>query len=93
VIDKKVLVECGENRCRDRGETLVCEIEERLYTKYWEHKFSAYAFAEAMERAVRRASRAAFLGATQSIGLSRRNDQLARFRMGAQLSYCLNGVR
>jgi hypothetical protein len=33
---------------------LVCEIEEHLYTKYWEHKFSAYAFAEAMERAVRR---------------------------------------
>jgi hypothetical protein len=25
-----------------------------LYTKYWEHKFSAYAFAEAMERAVLR---------------------------------------
>jgi len=24
------------------------------YTKYWEHKFSAYAFAEAMERAVKR---------------------------------------
>jgi hypothetical protein len=37
-----------------QGELLVCEIEEHLYTKYWEHKFSAYAFAEAMERAVRR---------------------------------------
>jgi hypothetical protein len=36
------------------GQLLVCEIEEHLYTKYWEHKFSAYAFAEAMERAVRR---------------------------------------
>jgi hypothetical protein len=36
------------------GERLVCEIQEHLYTKYWEHKFSAYAFAEAMERAVRR---------------------------------------
>lgn len=36
------------------GKQLVCEIEEHLYTKYWEHKFSAYAFAEAMERAVRR---------------------------------------
>lgn len=36
------------------GNTLVCEIQEHLYTKYWEHKFSAYAFAEAMERAVRR---------------------------------------
>lgn len=35
-------------------ELLVCEIQEHLYTKYWEHKFSAYAFAEAMERAVRR---------------------------------------
>lgn len=36
------------------GESIVCEIEEHLYTKYWEHKFSAYAFAEAMERAVTR---------------------------------------
>jgi hypothetical protein len=36
------------------GDNLVCEIQEHLYTKYWEHKFSAYAFAEAMERAVRR---------------------------------------
>jgi hypothetical protein len=35
-------------------QVLVCEIEEHLYTKFWEHKFSAYAFAEAMERAVRR---------------------------------------
>lgn len=35
------------------GEILVCEIQEHLYTKYWEHKFSAYAFAEAMERAIR----------------------------------------
>jgi len=39
---------------RREGEILLCEIEEHLYTKYWEHKFSAYAFAEAMERAVRR---------------------------------------
>ena len=36
------------------GEVLVCEIQEHLYTKYWQHKFSSYAFAEAMERAVRR---------------------------------------
>ena len=36
------------------GEILTCEIQEHLYTKYWEHKFSAYAFAEAMERAVLR---------------------------------------
>jgi hypothetical protein len=35
-------------------EVLICEIQEHLYTKYWEHKFSAYAFAEAMERAARR---------------------------------------
>jgi hypothetical protein len=34
------------------GTSFVCEIQEHLYTKYWEHKFSAYAFAEAMERAV-----------------------------------------
>lgn len=36
------------------GGVLICSIEEHLYTKYWEHKFSAYAFAEAMERAIRR---------------------------------------
>lgn len=36
------------------GDTLICHIQEHLYTKFWEHKFSAYAFAEAMERAVRR---------------------------------------
>ncbi len=36
------------------GQLLVCEIQEHLYTKYWEHKFSAYAFAEAMERAILR---------------------------------------
>lgn len=36
------------------GDSLLCEIQEHLYTKFWEHKFSAYAFAEAMERAVRR---------------------------------------
>ena len=36
------------------GEFLICEIQEHLYTKFWEHKFSAYAFSEAMERAVRR---------------------------------------
>jgi hypothetical protein len=38
------------------AERLVCVIEEHLYTKYWEHRFSAYAFAEAMERAVVRLS-------------------------------------
>ena len=32
----------------------MCEIQEHLYTKFWEHKFSAYAFGEAMKRAVRR---------------------------------------
>jgi len=36
------------------AELLICEIEEHFYTKYWEHKFSAYAFAEAMEHAVLR---------------------------------------
>lgn len=35
-----------------QGDIFICDIEEHLYTKYWEHKFSAYAFAEAMERAV-----------------------------------------
>src|SRR2546427_8325918 len=43
-----------ETTIRREGELLICEIEEHLYTKYWEHKFSAYAFAEAMERAIRR---------------------------------------
>lgn len=33
-------------------DVLVCHIEEHLYTKYWEHKFSAHAFADAMVRAV-----------------------------------------
>src|SRR5437667_4409081 len=46
-----------ETTIRREGGTLICDIEERLYTKYWEHKFSAYAFAEAMERAVRRLAR------------------------------------
>jgi hypothetical protein len=36
------------------GDVLVCQIEDHMYTKYWEHKFSAYAFSNAMERAVRR---------------------------------------
>lgn len=36
------------------GDVLVCEIEDHMYTKFWEHKFSAYAFSRAMERAVRR---------------------------------------
>lgn len=39
---------------RRMGDSLVCEIEEHLYTKYWEHKFSAHAFSEAMDRAVTR---------------------------------------
>jgi hypothetical protein len=43
-----------DTRIRRAGDCLICEIEEHLYTKYWEHKFSAYAFAEAMERAVLR---------------------------------------
>jgi hypothetical protein len=29
------------------GEFLVCEIQEHLYTKYWEHKVSAYAYHHA----------------------------------------------
>jgi hypothetical protein len=43
-----------DSKIRRVGDCLICEIEEHLYTKYWEHKFSAYAFAEAMERAVLR---------------------------------------
>jgi len=39
---------------------IVCEIREHIYTKYWQHKFSAYAFAEAMERAVIRLSNEGF---------------------------------
>lgn len=36
------------------GDVLVCHIEEHIYTKFWQHKFSAYAFSSAMQRAVRR---------------------------------------
>jgi hypothetical protein len=36
------------------GDALVCHIEDQMYTKFWEHKFSAYAFSHAMDRAVRR---------------------------------------
>lgn len=39
------------------GDELVCSLEEHMYTKYWTHKFSAYSFAKAMERAVRRLTR------------------------------------
>lgn len=34
------------------GDKLVCHIEDHMYTKFWQHRYSAYAFAEAMERAV-----------------------------------------
>jgi hypothetical protein len=43
-----------ETRLWREGEFLICSIQEHLYTKYWEHKFSAHAFADAMERAIRR---------------------------------------
>lgn len=43
-----------ETIVRREDDALICEIQEHLYTKYWEHKFSAYAFAEAMGRAVLR---------------------------------------
>lgn len=46
-----------DTRIRREGDSLLCGIEEYLYTKYWEHKFSAYAFSEAMERAVTRLMR------------------------------------
>ncbi|MEQ1902674.1 MAG: hypothetical protein ABL888_00645 [Pirellulaceae bacterium] len=39
------------------GDKLVCHIEDHMYTKYWEHRYSAYAFAEAMERAIVRLTR------------------------------------
>lgn len=42
---------------RRDGAKLVCHIEDHMYTKYWQHKYSAYAFAEAMERAVVRLTR------------------------------------
>jgi hypothetical protein len=34
------------------GDKFVCHIEDHMYTKFWQHRYSAYAFAEAMERAV-----------------------------------------
>ena len=43
-----------ETTIRRDGERLICQIEEHIYTKYWTHKFSAYAFARAMGRAIRR---------------------------------------
>jgi hypothetical protein len=43
-----------ETALRREGEFLICQVQEHLYTKYWQHKFSAYAFADAMLRAVRR---------------------------------------
>jgi hypothetical protein len=36
------------------GGDLICEIAEHIYSKYWWHKFSARAFADALERAVTR---------------------------------------
>lgn len=36
------------------GGNLICEIAEHIYSKYWWHKFSARAFADAMGRAVTR---------------------------------------
>lgn len=39
------------------GENLICHIDDHMYTKYWQHRFSAYAFAEAMERAIVRLTR------------------------------------
>lgn len=36
------------------GKTLSCHIEEHIYTKFWEHKFHAKVFAEAMVRAIKR---------------------------------------
>ena len=39
------------------GDILICHIEDHMYTKYWEHRYSAYAFAEAMERAIVRLTR------------------------------------
>jgi hypothetical protein len=43
-----------ETRIARVGDVLVCHIEDHIYTKFWEHKFSAYAFSNAMVRAVRR---------------------------------------
>jgi hypothetical protein len=39
------------------GDSLVCEITEHIYSKFWWHTFSAGAFSEAMEHAVVRLSR------------------------------------
>jgi len=36
------------------GDSIIAEITEHIYTKYWWHKYHASVFAEAMERAVRR---------------------------------------
>lgn len=36
------------------GDSVIAEITEHIYTKYWWHKYHASVFAEAMERAIRR---------------------------------------
>ena len=36
------------------GKTVIAQIQEHIYTKYWEHKYHARVFADAMVRAVRR---------------------------------------
>lgn len=36
------------------GDSIIAEITEHIYTKFWWHKYHARVFAEAMERAVRR---------------------------------------
>ena len=38
------------------NDSLICEITEHIYSKYWLHKYSACAFTEAMKRAVVRLS-------------------------------------
>jgi hypothetical protein len=49
------------------GKTLVCHIEDHIYTKFWVHKFSAYAFSNAMERAIRRMSNEGHFFSNQSV--------------------------
>lgn len=43
-----------ETSLSHEGVSIIAEITEHIYTKYWWHKYHARVFAEAMERAVRR---------------------------------------
>ena len=50
-----------------KGEFIVCRLEDHIYTKYWKHKYSAYAFSNAMRRAVQRMAQEGFAFSNPSV--------------------------